>query len=303
MFKKFFKKLYFNIYTFCHTLFRGLENANSVAFETGDSSNDSGGGIEVKKHRKSVLEDLLKGVVTEEVKALRYEMYLTEQKSNEYKYIGNGVARKYDKEELESRDEKIKSPYEGYETVTVIHNVSIDSEGYDNKTLKITRDGFIPRFRLEHFAEKACLYKNLYDGSHRLDIHVQSYNDRTFRIMKMFINEVFEIMNNLKKSDLVDFESVEFSNRYLQQFKLSDISFTQVVESEGYFIFSFNVGSVIVTDIPSEYFHEDTHKKFEEKAPRNERTTLEYDAAVKMINEDLEYEREQKAIDEFLSES
>ena len=53
-----------------------------------------GSGIHKQIEHKSVLRDLLKGEVTQEVEELRYETFKAEEMSNEYHHIGNGIAIK-----------------------------------------------------------------------------------------------------------------------------------------------------------------------------------------------------------------
>ena len=62
------------------------------------SNKDGSNGIvmEDKIEQNSLLNSLLRGEVTQEVEELRYETYKAEEESNNYKYIGNGVAMKID---------------------------------------------------------------------------------------------------------------------------------------------------------------------------------------------------------------
>lgn len=282
------KKTYLWVYTFFHHLFQGLENANSVAFETGDSSNDSGGGIEVKKHRKSVLQDLLRGELTEEVKELRYEMYLAEQKSHDYKYLGNGRARKYVQEEKDAVKDAILCPYDGYSPLVVVSNFSIDNYSDDNMVVRINRDGFVPRFRLEQFTEKVYVYENGNKDNFKIDLFVNSYDDRVYRVMKMFFNEIESIIAGKRNSDVVDIESLSFDTKKLVTYTFSDIKFEKIEKIRGYYIISFNAGELQLEDLPTKFYHEETHKKIEANAPRNNGASLDFYRAVKEVNEESE---------------
>ena len=75
------------------------------------SNKDGSNGIvmEDKIEQNSLLNSLLRGEVTQEVEELRYETYKAEEESNNYKYIGNGVAMKIDSSEEKKAKRREKS--------------------------------------------------------------------------------------------------------------------------------------------------------------------------------------------------
>ena len=68
----------------------GLKAADTEIMSSGEASNDGNTTIEKKVSQNSLMEALLRGEVTEEVKEFRYSTY------NEFQYIGNGQAVKKD---------------------------------------------------------------------------------------------------------------------------------------------------------------------------------------------------------------
>lgn len=74
------------------------------------SNKDGSNGIvmEDKIEQNSLLNSLLRGEVTQEVEELRYETYKAEEESNNYKYIGNGVAMKIDSSEEKKAKRRLK---------------------------------------------------------------------------------------------------------------------------------------------------------------------------------------------------
>lgn len=71
----------------------GLKAAND---EITSSAPDAVDGTHIQKQveSKSMLNDLLRGEVTQEVEELRYRTYEVAEKSRDYKYVGNGTAVK-----------------------------------------------------------------------------------------------------------------------------------------------------------------------------------------------------------------
>ena len=129
------------------------------------SNKDGSNGIvmEDKIEQNSLLNSLLRGEVTQEVEELRYETYKAEEESNNYKYIGNGVAMKIDSSEEKKAKRRLKFTqynrdveYGMKESMSIAESKN-ESEKLDYVSRKLFRFTYIDtcvRFKHETYIEK-----------------------------------------------------------------------------------------------------------------------------------------------------
>ena len=286
------------LFTLSFHLFSGLRSADKKAFGGKDTTGgDDSGNIEVQDEENSVLNDLLRGEVTQEVRELRHEMYYAERESHKYKYAGNGTAVKkntlYSSEvkELEnSEDLKIilfqynKEDTEGLSdnllnTDGKLTDSSIFTKGHREFTLKLGRN-FIPRFRIEEFTDKFVV--KAADETHVIiDLYVTKYESQFNRRHKPFLNEMERIYQGDKLSEVVSFDTLSFVTfkAYgaddLIEYHYKNVTFENIVEYKGYYVVKFLAEvSEDTTDIVEEFYDEKAAKKFEQHAPRYSGNTL-----------------------------
>jgi hypothetical protein len=144
-------------------------------------------------------------------------------------------------------------------------------------TLNVTRDNFIPRFKIEKIA-KRMVVRECEDNKALVDIYVPSEASQFGKIDAIVISNLFSLKNEGRyKSDLVDFKTIEW---------VSDKAWN----SEDIMLFRYNViqligineydGSLVLTylceilddgyDLTAKYKTAELDKKYSEYAPKRE---------------------------------
>lgn len=175
----------------------GMKNAESEMLLSKNSSNtDSSYAQQIKE--QNVGKDLLKGEVTQEVEDLRYSTYKVYQESNNYEYLGNGVAVKKEKVNFNINNFSFiqrnkmfcKSVYESFDEST---------EDMDKFTLIVAYETS-PRFKLERFTE--CLTVCGKNGNVDITFRFNKAYDLTSPITKMFYNELMKLENGERGNEI-----------------------------------------------------------------------------------------------------
>jgi hypothetical protein len=285
------KKIRHWLFTLGFHLFSGLRSADKKAFGAKDTSDSGdGGNIEVQDEENSVLHDLLRGEVTQEVRELRHEMYYAERESHKYKYTGNGTAVKKNNlysdnlKSLENSEDLkiILFQYNQEDTGGLSDNLSANDyrlKDHREFTLKIGRN-FTPRFRIEEFTEKFVL--KAADETHVLiDLYVTKYESQFNRRHRPFLNEIERIYQGDVQSEVISFDTLSFTTYRaygaddLIEYHFKNIHFENIVEYEGYYVLKFLAEEGEDTsDIVKEFYDDKAAKKFEEHAPRHSGNTL-----------------------------
>ena len=292
------KKLWLNIRIFFTLLFKGLKNANDIAF-TGNKDTDVGNGssIEQQKEVQSVYKDMLKGEITQEVIELRHEMYFAERASKKYKYTGNGRAAKMNdiikyNGNLETSDgldisivqenkEDVGSLLD-YEIYNIGNEVALGekSQGDLSKskqkkfTINIKRD-FLAKFNIEQYTEKIVI-KQLNDDESIIDIYVYQYMKQFNNIHKLFLKQIEQIYTGDIRNDIIEFNSISFitNNAYgaedLLEYEFNNIQFENIIRFNEFYVLRFLGKNVKYgNDLLNDIYDEKTAKLNEEHAPRN----------------------------------
>lgn len=292
------KKLWLNIRFFFSLLFKGLKNANDIAF-TGNKDTDIGNGssIEQQKEVQNVYKDMLKGEITQEVIELRHEMYFAERASKKYKYTGNGRAVKMNdiikyNGDLETSDgldisivqenkEDVGSLLD-YEIYNIGNEVALGekSQGDLSKskqkkfTIKIKRN-FLAKFNIEQYTEKIVI-KQLNDDESIIDIYVNQYMKQFNNIHKLFLKQIEQIYTGDIRNDIIDFNSIYFitNNAYgsedLLEYEFNNIQFENIIRFNEFYVLRFLGKNVKYgNDLLNDIYDEKTAKLNEERAPRN----------------------------------
>lgn len=307
------KKLWLNIRIFFTLLFKGLKNANDIAF-TGNKDTDVGNGssIEQQKEVQSVYKDMLKGEITQEVIELRHEMYFAERASKKYKYTGNGRAIKMNdiikyNGDLETSDgleisivqenkEDVGSLLD-YEIYNIGNEVALGekSQGDLSKskqkkfTINIKRD-FLAKFNIEQYTEKIVI-KQLNDDESIIDIYVNQYMKQFNNIHKLFLKQIEQIYTGDIRNDIIEFNSLSFitNNAYgaedLLEYEFNNIQFENIIRFNEFYVLRFLGKNVKYgNDLLNDVYDERTAKLNEEHAPRNN-NMFEWNLALEDIEE------------------
>lgn len=292
----------------------GMKGADKLIANS-NKENDGGdiAGIEQHKETKSVYADLLKGEVTQEVKELRHEMYYAERKSYEYDYGGNGRAVKkndiFDYSGCVDKSDgyKIEIVQENKEDPSSLMECGIFCNGENvelseaalrdlrtkdkrNFTIDIKRD-FIPSFRIEQYAKKLVV-KRIDENRVILDIYVSSYKKQFDNNSKLFINAIEKIYMGDKRSDIIDFNNLNFISYCaygtddLKRYEYENIKFEDMIKFEDSYIFRFSADvKTDGYDLISEFYDEIAAKKSEAHEMR-EGATLDITNVVEAETED-----------------
>ena len=150
-----------------------------------------------------VAKHLLKGEVTQEVEELRYRTYKVDKESQNYKYLGAGVAVKEDKEIPKNRTKyKFSQDNESIcESVLKALN-QVGNNGVEKYRFEIDYKEFV-RFKVEKFATKVDVEINEETGLIRTILHFNSEPNPYDAASMAFINELkklFEVKNEIQVS-------------------------------------------------------------------------------------------------------
>ena len=187
---------------------KGIACAVPFAMKAGDeiltsSSKDVDGGTSIEQHveQKSVWQDLLKGELTQEVEELRYETFRAEEESNNYQYIGNGVALKKKGDSNLKRKKFVQYNYDEeysvHETLEML-NQDDDRKKDDWVTRKIFKARYSnpnTRFKLENHVYKVAV--NL--GEDRYSTKFYFVDDSFNRSSRPLVNLLKKTRDEIKK--------------------------------------------------------------------------------------------------------
>lgn len=143
-----------------------------------------------------VAKHLLKGEVTQEVEELRYRTYKVENEAKNYKYLGNGVAVKEDKEERPKDRTRFKFTQEN-KTVceTVLEGFKqVGSSGTERYRFEIDYKEFV-RFKVEKFASKVDVDIDEKIGKIETTIHFNVEPNPYDGASMPFINELKKLFD------------------------------------------------------------------------------------------------------------
>ena len=145
-----------------------------------------------------VAKHLLKGEVTQEVEELRYRTYKVDKESQNYKYLGAGVAVKEDKEIPKNRTKyKFSQDNESIcESVLKALN-QVGNNGVEKYRFEIDYKEFV-RFKVEKFATKVDVEINDETGLIRTVLHFNTEPNPYDGTSMPFINELkklFDVKN------------------------------------------------------------------------------------------------------------
>lgn len=175
----------------------GMKNAESEMLLSKNSSNSESSYVQQIKEQ-NVGKDLLKGEVTQEVEDLRYSTYKVYKESNNYEYLGDGVAIKKEKKDFNINNfsfvqrNKIfcKSVYESFEESV---------EDMDKFTLTVVYETS-PRFKIERFTE--CLTVRGVNGNIDITFRFNKAYDINSPITRMFYNELMKLENTDRGNEI-----------------------------------------------------------------------------------------------------
>lgn len=186
------KKYFLNI---LYGLPHGLKAADSEIMGSG-SKDDLGTSIHQEVSDQRVAKHLLKGEITQEVEELRYRTYKVANESEKYKYLGNGVAIKEEKEEIPIDRKKYKFTQENENICeSVLEGLNqVGNYGVERYRFEIDYETFV-RFKVEKFATKVDVNINDETGLIETTLHFNSEPNPYDGTSMPFINEISKLLN------------------------------------------------------------------------------------------------------------
>ena len=292
-----FKKFWVNIITFFHLFLRGLHIADKIAFGSKEDSLNKSSSLEQQNEQNSVWNDLMKGVVTQEVKDLRYETHHVVRESYNYEYIGNGVAKKKTIFSFKGNVEN----NENYKIKYVQDNSVIVKGVYDSSEIKEYRIkykyDFLPKFRVDSYTKKIVV-KETEAGDLQIDIYFSEYLEKYNNEHKFFISELNKVYNGDKRSDILDIKELTFTSwkayglddDIIMSFNLTN--FIDIVKYDGSFVVKFKGILKESKDLIELVYDEKSAEKFKNKTKRNTKKTTGNYGLIVDSNERMEKEKE-----------
>lgn len=266
-------KLKRHIYNILYSLPFGLKAAEYEILSQKSSSNTDNIGIHQVIQNNKLSNDLLKGEVTQQVEELRYRTYKVERESNNYEYLGDGVAIKKEIKEFNINNfHLIQENKLNCKSINdEMKRVNTEEYSNDTYTLNIVYDS-IPRFKLE----KYCTYFEFDVDEYRATLimrfittpikgDISSYG---------FIKELEHITKNVGKENdynhinMIDFVTykcigdVDCVRYTLNDISLSSISYS-LDEKECYL--KFNVKYFKREDLTSKFYSKTMDEKYKNK--------------------------------------
>jgi hypothetical protein len=254
---------------------------------------------QVQRHLQgTLLDSLLHGELTQEVKNLRWRTYKIYKEMSKYKptfsYLNDDDDNPPEMINIETVDKKkyIKNikvdDYDNYDLELSFNNIrstlnltdAIETEitlkDYDAKikgdvSLKINRN-FIPKFYIENFTKKLNI-RTIDDKNKLLEFYVSKYSDMYNPQTNVFINQIKKIINNGPSNhNFLEFDEVGFmTNNTIGAddfllYTYDNIFFDKIVEFDGYYVIKFKAKVLINgEDLLKDFVQEELEKKYDNK--------------------------------------
>lgn len=188
------KKLQKVLLNFYYGLPFGLKAAGDEIMGGGEAD-QAGTEVNQQVTDKRVAKHLLKGEVTQEVEELRYRTYRVANESENYKYIGNGVAVKQEKEKPKDKTRfKFSQENENIcESVLSTMN-QVGKYGLEKYRFEIDYNSFV-RFKVEKFAKKVDVDIDEKTGKIETTLHFNTEPDPYDAASMPFINELKKLLD------------------------------------------------------------------------------------------------------------
>lgn len=312
---KFFRKLLLDLGILFHAFFRGLRDADAMAFEGKTEKAKDGISNEEHEEKQNVYKDLLRGEVTQAVKELRHEMYYSERGSYGYQYSGNGNSYKLEKPKpytgnyensdngeliLVQDNRPLLESLSEMGAVSVGRNTSISGALRDAPTavkkkafeISIERD-FLPQFRIEEYVTRLFVKRIDGDCVH-LDFYLSMYPKQFDRRHRLFIGEMQHIAEGDTRSYILKFDKVRViaNNAWgvdnMREFEFMEPRFLKILLYDGCYILRYAAKMTKCgEDLIAKYYDETADGKNKRHEARDERkVTVDMTTIIQKAHDD-----------------
>lgn len=311
----------------------GLVAGDQILSSTDGESGNSHIVIEKQQEAHNVFKDLLEGVLSDEVKEMRHEMYFTEMRSRDYDYGGGGQSKKKSKNSFFSY--KGKADVSDGNEVTMIIPVSGAYKTMSDEGIKVCDDGvyvdeklvngfrmtedystqynitikrdFTPRFPLEKYT-KQLVVKNIDENKAVLDLYIPCYADEYSSVHRMFQAEMKRICEGDYRNDTVKIKGVSFTTKHNcygsrahMYYEYDNADLKEVFKYEGNYIIRYVCditcnGKDMLTE--KEIYNETTEQKCRNRE-RRENAVIDFNAVqYQMDKETADLSEEENLLEE-----
>ena len=251
----------------------------------GGEADQAGTEINQQVTDKRVAKHLLKGEVTQEVEELRYRTYKVANESEKYKYLGNGVAVKEEKDDKPKDKTRFKFSQDNEnicESVLGTMN-QIGKYGVEKYRFEIDYNTFV-RFKVEKFAKKVDVDINEKTGKIETTLHFNTEPDPYDAASMPFINELkklltakseYEVSRNEIASSIYNFSFTTY--KAYNEDDLVSYSFIKggkfkEFKQDGYeylLTLTWNEYLRLPLDLESKYYSKSMAEKYEKKEKKD----------------------------------
>jgi hypothetical protein len=272
------KKYFLNLW---YGLPFGLKAAGKEIMGGGDED-QAGTEINQQVTDKRVAKHLLKGEVTQEVEELRYRTYKVSNESENYSYLGNGVAIKTEEKDYSiTEKDKYKFSQENKIVCTsVLEEMNhVNNYGTERYVFECTYDGLV-KFKIEQFATSVDVNINnkekIIETTLRFEKQANPYNAKS----KPFINQLAALKDvkseyELKRNEIASsLETFSFStykakneNDFVSYAFIGGGKFVRIEETELEYLitYSWNEYIRVPLNLEEKYYSKTMDEKYQNK--------------------------------------
>ncbi len=226
---------------------------------------------------QNVLDALLKGVVTEEVKELRYKNYKINEESEKFQHIGNGVSIKNEDVDTSFNGKNIRFfnnfITEGFSNLDILEKDIKESDLIlsEKTSIEVNYKSLVS-VNIKKYITHVDLFPNIEKSE--VVIYIQKpFIGCSFGLKKIY-SDFNKYKDNMNKCDFIsDIVSIETKiNKHEKQMDicLNDLCLISSEEKNGLLVFKFSNNSDINTYfISDKYYNGKTDDKYKNKSSKN----------------------------------
>lgn len=253
----------------------GMKGMNDIILTQKASSNSDDVNTHETIKQNSLKQDLLRGEVTQEVKELRYTTYRVYNESKNYKYLGDGLAKKNSKKiTLDNSDDKKFSLENKIVCEDVLHELQrVEKEGEERYNVSFEYDGIV-KFKLEQFLTHLDI--DITKDYGKVSLHFSAIPNKYNIKSKPFVatlkgiyttnNFRNEILNSLLKIGFTTYKAQGEDD--LMKYDLISPRFESIIKGNLEYIVTFNCEEIIVENLIGKYKSDSMEEKYNNKVKK-----------------------------------
>ena len=256
------KNFFFSLF---YALPFAMKGAEAEIMGATDSSDGTKLTVLNKQQENTLASALLKGEVTQEVEELRYQTYKVAQESYNYEYLGEDVAVKKEKVNMN-----------GVITINnhiicegVEHELKrVDDYGKERYVLNV-KYGDYPRFKVEKYCNLARIRLN----EKIISLYFEKETDEPER--RMFYNEIERIINGSKSELRDNIQSIDFYTQdTFYKYSLRGFKLEEIKSNKFEYVLIYSFGNYIEENIVEKYHSDTMEEKYKNKERKNNTASI-----------------------------